>query len=152
MTEQLEDRSFKRLTDKFPVYVCICVFSSIRSLKIFIIDENNINRQESITGWWFFMVFTIEDIRKRIVPIVVKYGIDSFSLFGSYARDEATEDSDLDFVMDDGDLKGLQYVSLVLDLEDEFNCHVDVISKGSSNKKFLNKIKNDEVLLYERKR
>jgi len=37
-------------------------------------------------------------------------------------------------------------------LEDEFNCHVDVVSKGSSNKKFLNAIKNDEVLLYERKR
>lgn len=99
-----------------------------------------------------FMVFTIEEIRKRIIPIVVKYGVNSFSLFGSYARDEATEDSDLDFVMDDGDLKGLQYVSLVLDLEDEFECHVDVVSKGSSNKKFLNKIKNDEVLLYERKR
>jgi len=43
--------------------------------------------------------------------------------------------------MDDGDLKGLQYVSLVMDLEDEFNCHVDVVSKGSSNKNFLNKIK-----------
>jgi len=98
------------------------------------------------------MVFSIENIRKRIIPIVVKYGIDSFSLFGSYARGEATEDSDLDFVMDDGELKGLQYVSLVLDLENEFKCHVDVVSKGSSNKNFLNKIKDDEVLLYERKR
>ena len=58
--------------------------------------------------------------------------------------------SDLDFVMDDGELKGLQYVSLVLDLEDEFNCHVDVVSKKSSNKEFLNKIKDDEVLLYEK--
>ena len=98
------------------------------------------------------MVFTVEDIRERIIPIVVKYGIDSFSLFGSYARGEATDDSDLDFAMDDGDLKGLQYVSLVLDLEDEFNCHVDVISKCSSNKNFLNKIKKDELILYERER
>ena len=53
------------------------------------------------------MVFTIDDIRKRIIPIVMKYGINSFSLFGSYARGESTDDSDLDFVMDDGDLKGL---------------------------------------------
>ena len=51
------------------------------------------------------MVFTIEDIRKRIIPIVVKYGVNSFSLFGSYACGEATDESDLDFVMDDGDLK-----------------------------------------------
>ncbi len=98
------------------------------------------------------MVFTIEDIKKRVIPIVMKYGINSFGIFGSYARGEATEDSDLDFIMDKGDLRGLQYVSLVQDLEDEFDCHVDVISKGSSNKKFLESVIKDEVLLYERKR
>ena len=91
------------------------------------------------------MVFTIDDIRKRVIPIVIKYGINTFSLFGSYARNEANENSDLDFVMDKGDLKGLQYVS-------EFNCHVDVVSKGSSNKKFLEAISKEEVLLYERER
>ena len=53
--------------------------------------------------------------------------------------------------MDKGDLKGLQYVSLVQDLEEEFNCHVDVISKGSSNKEFLEAVSKEEVLLYERK-
>ena len=98
------------------------------------------------------MVFTIDDVRRRVIPIVVKYGINTFSLFGSYARYEATENSDLDFVMDKGDLKGLQYVSLVQDLENEFNCHVDVISKGSSNKQFLEAVSKEEVLLYERKR
>ena len=50
--------------------------------------------------------------------------------------------------MDKGELKG--YISFN-DLEKEVGCHVDLISKGSSNKKFLNKIKKDEVLLYERK-
>ena len=98
------------------------------------------------------MVFSIDDIKKRVIPIVIKYGINTFSLFGSYARGEANENSDLDFVMDDGELKGLQYVSLVLDLEKEFNCHVDVVSKQGSNKKFLNSIKNEEVLLYKRER
>ena len=38
----------------------------------------------------------------------------------------------------------------IKDLEDEFNCHVDVVSKGSSNKKFLEAISKEEVLLYER--
>ena len=72
----------------------------------------------------------------------------SICLFGSYAKGNANEDSDLDFVMDKGELKG--YISFN-DLEKEVGCHVDLISKGSSNKKFLNKIKKDEVLLYERK-
>lgn len=99
------------------------------------------------------MIYSIDEIKRRIIPIVCEYGINSISLFGSYAKGNANEDSDLDFVMDKGELRGLiQYISLVNDLEKEFGCHVDLISKGSSNKKFLNKIKNDEVLLYERKR
>ena len=82
------------------------------------------------------MVLSIDEIKRRIVPIVVKYGVNSFSLFGSYARGEADDNSDLDFVMDDGELKGLQYVSLVLDLEDEFNCHVELLVKEVLIKSF----------------
>lgn len=84
-----------------------------------------------------FMIFTVDNIKKRAIPIVVKYGVNTFSLFGSYSRGEANEDSDLDFAMDKGDLKGLQYVSLVQDLENEFNCHVDVISKAVQIRNFL---------------
>lgn len=84
-----------------------------------------------------FMIFTIDNIKKRAIPIVVKQGVNTFSLFGSYASGEANEDSDLDFAMDKGDLKGLQYVSLVQDLENEFNCHVDVISKAVQIRNFL---------------
>ena len=98
------------------------------------------------------MIYSINEIKKRVIPIVCEYGINSISLFGSYAKGNANDGSDLDFVMDKGELRGLiQYISLVNDLEKEFGCHVDLISKGSSNKKFLNKIKKDEVLLYERK-
>lgn len=84
-----------------------------------------------------FIIFTVDNIKKRAIPIVVKYGVNTFSLFGSYSRGEANEDSDLDFAMDKGDLKGLQYVSLVQDLENEFNCHVDVISKAVQIRNFL---------------
>ena len=43
----------------------------------------------------------------------------------------------------------LGYFSFVYDLEDEFNCHVDVVTTGISDKEFLDIIKQDEVLLYE---
>ena len=101
----------------------------------------------------FKLVYTIQEIKTKIIPIAREYGIDSISLFGSYAKGKAHEGSDLDFVMDKGELTGLiQYNSLVAALEKEFKCHVDLISKGSSNKKFLVSIENDEVLLYERER
>ena len=52
--------------------------------------------------------------------------------------------------MDKGDLIGLQYFSFLRKLETTFNCKVDLITTGFSNKEFLNKIHNEEVLLYER--
>ena len=100
----------------------------------------------------FELTYTIDEIKDKVTPIAQEYGINSISLFGSYAKGTAHENSDLDFVMDKGELTGLiQYISFVNRLEKEFKCHVDLISKGSSNKKFLVSIKNDEVLLYERK-
>ena len=93
--------------------------------------------------------FTIDYIRDKTVPIAKKYGVSRMSLFGSYARGEADKESDLDILIDRGKIRGmLQYFAFVYDLEDEFNCHVDVVTTGISNKDFLNEIKRDEVLLY----
>ena len=43
------------------------------------------------------MVYTIDEIKRISVPIAKEYGVNSLSLFGSYARCEANEDSDIDF-------------------------------------------------------
>ena len=53
------------------------------------------------------MVLTIAEIKDRVIPIVQSHGVNSFSIFGSYARNEATDESDLDFIMDDGDVSTL---------------------------------------------
>ena len=96
--------------------------------------------------------YTIEEIKEKAVPIAQKYGVKKLWLFGSYARGEADAESDVDFLIDEGTGKIqslLPYFSFVLDLEDEFKCHVDVVMDRSSDKKFLAEIKQDEVLLYE---
>ena len=77
--------------------------------------------------------------------------MNSLGIFGSYARNDATESSDLDFIMDDGNVNSLtKYFSLINDLENEFKCHVDLVSSLSYNKEFLSKIENDVILIYER--
>lgn len=96
-------------------------------------------------------VYTIEEIRAKAVPIAKKYGVKKLSLFGSYARGEADAQSDLDFLYDGGNGKiqsTFEYIEFVYDLEDEFGCHVDAVSTGIHDKKFLAKIQEDEVLLY----
>lgn len=46
------------------------------------------------------MVYTIDEIKARITPVAEKYGIPAVYLFGSYARGTATEESDVDLLVD----------------------------------------------------
>lgn len=79
-----------------------------------------------------FLWYLLEEITKRTTPIAIKHGVNRLCLFGSYARNEARDDSDLDFIMDYGDVTSLiKYMSFVQDLEDEFKCHVDLVSACS---------------------
>lgn len=95
------------------------------------------------------MIYTIDEIRRKVVPIAKRYGVKKLSLFGSYARGEADDQSDVDFFIERGKIVGIEYFGFVYDLEDELGCHVDVVITGISDKKFLADIQKDEVLLYE---
>lgn len=47
-----------------------------------------------------FMTSSIEELKRRITPIARKYNLRAVYLFGSYARNEATEGSDVDILID----------------------------------------------------
>ena len=55
------------------------------------------------------MIYTTEEIKRRITPIAEKYNLRTIYIFGSYARNEATETSDVDVLVDttDSKIKGL---------------------------------------------
>ena len=46
------------------------------------------------------MILTIEEIRSKVAPIAQKYQLKAVYIFGSYAKDTATEDSDIDLLID----------------------------------------------------
>ena len=46
------------------------------------------------------MVYSVEELKRRIAPVAEKYGLREVYLFGSYARSEATEQSDVDILVD----------------------------------------------------
>ena len=94
-------------------------------------------------------MFTIEEIKNKAIPIAKKYGVKKLSLFGSYARGDADDESDVDFLIERGKIRGLQYVGFILDLEDIFKGYVDVVLESRKDKNFLSEIQNDEVILYE---
>lgn len=96
------------------------------------------------------MRYTINEIKNRTVPIAKAYGIERMGLFGSYARGEAKDDSDIDLYIERGKLKSLlQYFAFVDELESVLECHVDVVTTGIEDKQFLSSIMQEGVLLYE---
>jgi predicted nucleotidyltransferase len=72
----------------------------------------------------------LEERREEILRLAAKYGARNVRVFGSVARGEADEVSDIDFLveMEPGrsllDLGGLQ-----VELETVMGCHVDVVTE-----------------------
>ncbi|MDR1395400.1 MAG: nucleotidyltransferase domain-containing protein [Deltaproteobacteria bacterium] len=76
------------------------------------------------------MICTLDELKKLIAPIAVKYGLPAVYLFGSYARGEAKEDSDVDILVDrtGTSLKGLNALcGLPLEFEDAVGKPVDLV-------------------------
>ena len=77
------------------------------------------------------------------------YGVDKVFLFGSYARGEATEQSDIDLRVDlDDMLRGLDVAGFYADVEDALGRRVDIMTTRQLPKKFLQSIRSEEVQVY----
>lgn len=107
-------------------------------------------------GLMIMSTLSINDIKNKITPICKSYDVAQAYLFGSYARGEATEDSDVDIRIDKGNsqkLRGLFDVSgFQLELMDALGKKVDLITilpEQELNSIFRNRIVKEEVLLYE---
>ena len=61
-------------------------------------------------------VFTLDELREVIVPLVQRRGMRSVSIFGSYARAKATALSDIDLLVDKGDARYLALCGLSGDI------------------------------------
>ena len=95
----------------------------------------------------------IENISRLVAPIAEKYGADRVALFGSRAKNTAKETSDYDFVISKGKIQSLfQLASFINELEQAFGKSVDVITDTSNDSLFLERIKKDEVVIYEAER
>lgn len=80
-------------------------------------------------------IFTLKDIADLIRPIVDKYRIQEIYLFGSYARGEADEDSDLDLlVFGSEDFKLTMIFAFAEELREVLKKDVDVFEINEIDK------------------
>jgi len=96
-------------------------------------------------------IYSIEDIKTAILPIIHEYGIKRISLFGSYARGEATTESDIDFhLIDPGGVWGyFKLCGLKQALALRLGVNVDVLTTGAMDHDILKIVQRDEVLIFE---
>ena len=95
--------------------------------------------------------YTIDEIKNITVPVAKQYGIEKVALFGSYAKGEQNENSDIDLIIKKGDLKGyFAFCGFIDALEEIFGTHIDVMTYNSLEHSLIKDSVKDEVVLYER--
>ena len=87
-----------------------------------------------------------ELLQKNKINLMLKYNLKSIALFGSITRNEATEKSDTDILVDFEKPIGLEFVVLADELEEILGVKVDLVTPNAIKPKMFEYIKRD--LLY----
>jgi len=97
---------------------------------------------------------TANTIKKKILPVLKRYGIIKASLFGSFVRGEAKKDSDIDILVEFGDRENrtlLDLVGLELELEEILDREVEVLTYSSIHPLLREYILKEQEVFYEEK-
>ena len=92
----------------------------------------------------------ISTIKKTITPIARSYGVKRIYLFGSYAKGNATENSDIDLLVEKGKPMSLLKLSgMRQSVQEALDLSVDLITTAGIEDAFYKEIAGTEILLYE---
>jgi len=84
------------------------------------------------------VIYTISELQRIITPIAQKYHLRAVYLFGSYARGTATENSDIDLLIDTEGASVrslLDLAAIYCDLEEALQKNVDLLTVDSLQQK-----------------
>jgi hypothetical protein len=90
----------------------------------------------------------IQEIQRKIRPILRQHGVVRASVFGSFAKNEAKDESDLDLLIEFGDKKTLlDMVALRIDLEQELDRKVDLLTFRSLHPLIKDSVLREQVAI-----
>lgn len=91
---------------------------------------------------------TIEDIEHKISPILKKYQVKKAALFGSVVLGEATDESDIDLLVDLGEEKSLfDLAGLKIEVEEILQKKVDILTYNSLHPLLKSRILNEQKII-----
>ncbi|CAB3290140.1 DNA polymerase beta domain protein region [Methanocaldococcus lauensis] len=88
----------------------------------------------------------VNEIKAKIIPILLKHGVKRASIFGSYARGEQKDTSDVDILVEFGKGKSLlDLVRLKYELEEVLGKKVDLLTYNSIHPLLKDRILKEAV-------
>jgi predicted nucleotidyltransferase len=89
---------------------------------------------------------TIKEIIKELKPeLEKKFHVSSIGVFGSVARNDSSENSDVDIIVDFSQPIGIEFIDLADLLEEKFHEQVDLVSKKGIKPQYFSSIENEIV-------
>ena len=98
-------------------------------------------------------IYTIEEIKQVLEKILKNEPVKQVILFGSYAKEEADNNSDIDLIIDTQQkLKGFALLKLICNIQERLQKEVDGFEKSSviENSKIYEEIEKTGVVVYEK--
>ena len=96
-------------------------------------------------------VYTLPQLKAVLTPVFDAYSIRKAVLFGSYGKGTATEDSDIDLLVDSG-LRGLRFVGFLDDVQKAVGKEVDLfdVTHIDAGSRIDREIRETGVTVYEK--
>ena len=89
---------------------------------------------------------TIKSLTKNKALLNQRFGVTRLALFGSTARDSATDKSDIDILVDfDGIATSQRYFGVQFYLEDLLGCAVDLVTEKALRKELRPHIEREAI-------
>ncbi len=93
----------------------------------------------------FTLQTILEKLRQHKPELQRKYPVSRIGIFGSYARGEATADSDIDIAVEISATMGLNFVAMADEIGGLFGIKTDVVPKRSIKPEYLHNVEKDIV-------
>lgn len=91
------------------------------------------------------LVFVKNILERNKKRLSEKYGLSQLAIFGSYARNQQAETSDVDILVDFKEPIGIEFIDLAEELEQLLSLKVDLVSKNGLRAKQLVSIEKELV-------
>ncbi len=89
---------------------------------------------------------SIKQILSQLKPeLTEKYAVSSIGLFGSIVRNDFTDNSDVDIIVDFSKPIGIEFVDLADYIESKLNKKVDLVSRNGVKPKYFHQIESEII-------